>query len=500
MSDFNEFLKAISDGKKHHEENDIGAKAIARIKNNISEDFSKAFGQLKPIQEQIESLPENTKGLAEAKQIIQEINEVADSQPEKPQGTERYLADASFQNPNPEVVEPDTKAIQQKIKFLEQWLGKISAHGPGSGETRLRYLDDIDRSTIADNRYLKYDDTAGKFIFDAIAAGDVGTLNYLQLNTSGPGIDTQPGMLSWNASEDCLDVTQNDGSILQVGLENYIRVANDSGSTLANGTCVRFSGVSNDVATAVPLIGDGSVEPLYLIGIITGDILDGEVGRATVLGNVRGIDTRGTNEGESWAVGDILWVSPDTAGKLTKVKPTMPDIAVSVAAITKVGETDGELLVRPTIWPRLFYGTFSSTQEQTAAQNNTAYEITFNTTNIASGFSIEDNTEITAAYSGLYNFNANVQMTSTNASAKDIYFWVAKNGTNIANSTRIISLAQNSQSLVFNCLWEISLTADDYVEVRWATSDTAMKLSSPAATAFAPATPSILLTVTQSAL
>ena len=505
MSNLGEFLSLVSKGKKDYLENDIKGKTIVEVKKNVKSDLSELFSQLSSIQKQVEILPEETEGLQEAQQIIAEVmpepvkEEVNSDRTFEMSDVTKYLTGKSFQQPNPDKP-TDVEDIRKKVKFLEQWLGKISALGPGGGEVRLKYMDDVDRSTIADGRYLRYESTTDNFIFDNPNAEEIGTLDYIQLNTSGPGISTTPGMLSWNADEDCLDVTQNDGSIAQVGLESYVRVSNGTGSTLQNGTCVRFGGINGNVPQAVKMLGDGSVEPLYLIGILTNDIEDGEIGRATVFGNVRGLDTRGTNEGEVWQVGDILWSSPDTAGALTKVKPTMPDISVSVAAVTKVGETDGELLVRPTIWPRLFYGTFSSEAEQTAALTNTAYSITYDTTRIASGFTIESNSRVKATYSGLYNFNTNVQLTSTNSSAKNIYFWVSKNGTDIADTARITTLSSNGQSLVFSGNWTISLDADDYVEIKWATNDITLKLASPASTAFAPATPSVLLTVNQSAL
>lgn len=39
----------------------------------------------------------------------------------------------SYNQPNPSLVSSSTDAIQQKIKFLEQWIGKIALLGPGGG-------------------------------------------------------------------------------------------------------------------------------------------------------------------------------------------------------------------------------------------------------------------------------------------------------------------------------------------------------------------------------
>ena len=52
--------------------------------------------------------------------------------------------------------------------------------------------------------------------------------DHVQMNTTAnyTSEDYLPGMMTWNEFEDCLDIVQNDGSILQVGLESYIEVIN----------------------------------------------------------------------------------------------------------------------------------------------------------------------------------------------------------------------------------------------------------------------------------
>ena len=154
--------------------------------------------------------------------------------------------------------------------------------GPGGGEVNLRYLDDVDRSSIANDRYLKYDQGTNKFVFSNPTGAEVGVLDYLQLNTAGPGEPVFPGTLYWNPTEDCLNVSQNDGSILQVGLENYIQVHNHTGSDLYNGDVVQFSGVDlsiPDLPLCYPMTSDSTAQPLYLIGVLTNDIPNNTTGR-----------------------------------------------------------------------------------------------------------------------------------------------------------------------------------------------------------------------------
>ena len=49
---------------------------------------------------------------------------------------------------NPDKLDPTIQGIQDKVKFLEQTIGKIVAHVPGSGETWFRWLDDVNRAII----------------------------------------------------------------------------------------------------------------------------------------------------------------------------------------------------------------------------------------------------------------------------------------------------------------------------------------------------------------
>lgn len=57
------------------------------------------------------------------------------------QAISKSVKKESFDQPDPLLVDADIGAIQRKIKFLEQWLGKISAYGPGGGAGSVAKLD-----------------------------------------------------------------------------------------------------------------------------------------------------------------------------------------------------------------------------------------------------------------------------------------------------------------------------------------------------------------------
>lgn len=310
------------------------------------------------------------------------------------------------------------------------------------------------------------------------------------------------GSLSWNSVDKTLDLGMDYGVVQQIGQETYARVQNNTGVTIPNGTVVGFSGVGSGNALAVtPYIANGSTPTLHILGVLTHDLPDtGQMGYCTTWGHVRGLNT------SAFSLGDILYASPTTAGAFTKTKPTAPNNVVPVAAVLKVGTTDGEIFVRPTIEQQKYYGTFSDTATKTPAAIYTPYAITFNTTDSANGFTRGSPTSrIVATQSGYYNFQFSLQLTSASASAKKIWIWPRINGVDVANSNSEITVQGANTVMVPSWNWALSLNASDYFEIVYAVEDTNIQIIAlPAQTgatgtaSFArPAVPSIILTVVQ---
>lgn len=317
----------------------------------------------------------------------------------------------------------------------------------------------------------------------------------LTLNPEGQKIDT--GTLSYNTAEDTLNLTHLNGVTQQIGFETYMRCRNNTGATIPNGSVVRFSGVNGEIEIA-PYLANGTVPELYFVGVTTFEMVDQAVGAATVYGKVRELNTTGTPVGETWVAGDILYASPTTAGRFTKVRPTAPNDVVSVAAVLVVSATVGEIMVRPTIPIGLDYGTFSSTADQTVATINTATAVTYTTTEISHGVTIGSPTSrLVVSDSGFYHIAVSAQLTSSSSSAKNVFFWLSKNGTAIPDTTRAVTLSDNASYTPFSSTYDLSLLASDYIQVMWAADSTAVTLDSVAASGFAPAAPSVLVVVTQ---
>lgn len=131
----------------------------------------------------------------------------------------------------------------------------------------------------------------------------------------------------------------------------------------------------------------------------------------------------------------------------------------------------------------------------TAAAINTAYEIEWDGIANGDGVTLENGTEIHFNDGGLYSLAFSAQITSTNSSLKDLWFWPAINGTDVAGSTIKVSIVDNGATIVMSRTALFSVSAGDYLEAKWATSDTSVTLEAHAAETFCPATPSVTLSV-----
>jgi hypothetical protein len=317
--------------------------------------------------------------------------------------------------------------------------------------------------------------------------------DYIDFDAKAPHVDRIRRM-AWNDDDQTIEIGMEYGVIQQIGMETYARVENTTGVTIPNGTVVGFVGVgANNTLSVAPYLADGSTPTLYILGVMTHDLPDsGEVGYCTVWGHVRDVDT------SAFSIGDVLYASPTVAGAFTATKPTAPDNVVPVAAVLKVGTTDGEVFVRPTIEQQKYYGQFLKTSDQSPAATNTAYAITFDSTPIANGISIgTPASRIVVSESGLYNFAATYQLTSTSSSTKNIWLWFRINGTDVPNSSILVTLSSNNEYKAVARSDFFSLDANQYIELMWAADSTAVTLDAVASTAFAPGSPALILAVTQ---
>ena len=147
--------------------------------------------------------------------------------------------------------------------------------------------------------------------------------------------------------------------------------------------------------------------------------------------------------------------------------------------------------------PRLRYGSFYDTTDQTAAVINTAYGMTFNSTDLSAGVTIGTPTSrVYVDTHNVYNIQFSAQFVNTAGGAHNVWIWLRKNGTNVANSTTTLRLQGNNAETVAAWNFLLDMNAGDYFELMWEVSDLAVSLLADPASAVHPAIPSIILTVT----
>ena len=155
------------------------------------------------------------------------------------------------------------------------------------------------------------------------------------------------------------------------------------------------------------------------------------------------------------------------------------------------------------------YNQLISNTDQTAASVANAYAITYDVEEYPDGISVVSNSQITFAQPGIYNIVYSIQFKNTNNDLETIDVWFRLDGTDIADSnTRFAIPARKSTGdpsylvAVTPIMVDIE-TANQYVEIMWRVSNTAVSIehlpavaASPGVTPAIPATPSVIVGIT----
>lgn len=200
-------------------------------------------------------------------------------------------------------------------------------------------------ASSTDNALTRFDGTTGKIIQNSTVtlsdAGTFGNVNAVQLDTTPTGLTPTAGQLSYNATDGIVDMgTGFPGVTIQVGMENVVRVRNNTGATITNGQVVYVSGALGNRPTVALADADAPVQALAVIGVATADIANNADGLVTTGGIVRDLNTSSYDEGT------ILYLS-GTPGAMTDIAPVSPQLQVFIGTVTRAHGTQGEMLVRP---------------------------------------------------------------------------------------------------------------------------------------------------------
>ena len=167
-----------------------------------------------------------------------------------------------------------------------------------------------------------------------------------------------------------------------------------------------------------------------------------------------------------------------------------------ISNVTKylLGPDGGRFLSNP-------FGAFSSDSDQAAVSTTAAYAITYDVTDISDSVYLSNSSRLNVTYPGVYNLQFSIQFNNTDTQIHDVDVWAALNGTNISNSNSRFSVPNSHGGvdghLIAALNLFLSMEAGDYVELYWATTNTAVTIEHlPAASSpTRPETPSVIATM-----
>lgn len=182
--------------------------------------------------------------------------------------------------------------------------------------------------------------------------GEFGLLTgNIEFDNTPTNIPTAAGSMVWNDTDGTVDLKLKGGNVtLQIGQENVLRVVNKTATNInlleANYQAVRVTGAQGQRLKVDLAQATTDALSAETIGLVTETINNNQEGFITTSGLIRNVNTTGSLQSETWADGDILYLSPTTAGQLTKVKPTAPNHLVIVGYVVHAHATQGSIFVK----------------------------------------------------------------------------------------------------------------------------------------------------------
>lgn len=171
---------------------------------------------------------------------------------------------------------------------------------------------------------------------DTISVDTVQRLSFRTDQTYSDGI----GTLSWDDTDGTLQLGLKGGNVsLQVGQESVQLVKHADNSGLTNGKVVYLVGSSGSNLTVRYARANNESTSANTFGVMTEDATGGNKAFCTTFGLVHNINTSNLTEG------GMVWLSKDTAGAMTAVRPTAPNNGVEVGFCVTKHATNGVIFV-----------------------------------------------------------------------------------------------------------------------------------------------------------
>jgi hypothetical protein len=283
-----------------------------------------------------------------------------------------------------------------------------------------------------------------------------------------------------------------------------VSIAADNAGATANDALAQISFIAQEtqlLALAPPDLG-GTVTSVGLSTGTTGLTVAGPNPITTsgtfTLGGTLAIANGGTNSAATPTAGGIAY-GTGTAYAFSAAG-TAGQFLTSTGAGTPTWSTASSPFGNPAYW-----GSFWDTTDQVAPAANTAYSVTLNSADAANnGTTVVSGSRVTFAHAGVYSLTFSIQFVNTDTQIHDVNVWLRKNDSgssgDIPDSDTKLSIQQKHGGVdgygLMTVNFVLSLAAGDYIEMIWATTNTAVSIQSvPAGTSpVSPAIPGVIFT------
>jgi hypothetical protein len=167
-------------------------------------------------------------------------------------------------------------------------------------------------------------------------------VQYIEFDTSTT-IATSVGRLHWDIEYGTLDIGLTGGnSNLLVGQREVAYVYNNTAATLSKGKVVEVTGASGQRLTVKLAQADSDANSATVLGIMLETVSVNKSGYVATDGIVLNVNTNAFTDGQ------IVYLSPVSAGELTPTKPIAPQHLVLIGYIVKGGSVGaGSIYVKP---------------------------------------------------------------------------------------------------------------------------------------------------------
>lgn len=199
-------------------------------------------------------------------------------------------------------------------------------------------------STLTAKIQLRRDTSANWTTNDPIlAAGEVAfTSDVFYTGTDQQRFKIGDGVQTWTQ----LDYVPEGGAGYPEHL--YLTVVNKTGDNLlaSDYKVVRVSSAQGQRLAVDYALADSDLNSADTIGIVYENIDDNQSGKLVTIGELTGLNTTGSIQGETWSDGDVLYLSPTVLGGITNVKTTAPDHLVTLGYVIYSNANNGKIYVK----------------------------------------------------------------------------------------------------------------------------------------------------------